>query len=109
MAPADAQWISCGDYFQAIPFFTGRRVAVVAGTGELAFGRDRLDPQEREAWFQDDLAQFLPVAQRLRREAPDRPVAALVDRWAWRDLPADQKAAFEILGRAGSAILVRLR
>jgi len=31
-APADAQWISFGNYFQAIPFLTGQRVVVVAGT-----------------------------------------------------------------------------
>ena len=26
-APADAQWISCGNYYQVIPFLTGRRTS----------------------------------------------------------------------------------
>ena len=108
-APAGAQWISCGDFYQAIPFLTGQRVVVVAGTGELAFGRDHLDAADRDRWFQEHLVQFLPTAQRLRQEDPSRPVMALVDRWAWKDLPQEQRDAFELEGRAQGCILVRLR
>jgi len=108
-APAGAQWISCGDYYQVLPFLTGERVVVVAGTGELAFGRDHLDPRTRARWFQDDLHQFLPMAQRMRAEDPSRPVAALIDRWAWRDLPEDQKAAFQVVVRTDKNLLAVLR
>jgi len=108
-APAGAQWISCGDYFQILPFLTGQRVVVVAGTGELAYGRDHLEPRERALWFQEDLMQFLPTAQRLRAEDPARPVMALVDRWAWRDLPQEQRDAFIIAARNEGCFLVRLR
>jgi 4-amino-4-deoxy-L-arabinose transferase-like glycosyltransferase len=110
LAPKDVQWISCGEYFQAIPFLTGQRVAVVAGTGELAYGRDHLGAAERDRWFQEDPLEFLPLAQRLAREDPSRPVVALVDnKWAWRDLPPEHKAAFEILARRENNLLVRLR
>ncbi len=107
--PRDAQWISCGDYYQALPFLTGRRVTIVAGTGELAYGRDHLDPAARDRWFQEDLNQFLPMAQRLRAEDPTRPVAALVDRWAWRDLPQEQKDAWIIKARTPKCLLTVLR
>ncbi|WP_306599451.1 glycosyltransferase family 39 protein [Geothrix sp. 21YS21S-2] len=108
-APAGAQWISCGDYYQVLPFLTGERVVVVAGTGELAYGRDHLDPGTRARWFQEDLDQLLPMAQRLRAEDPSRPVAALIDRWAWRDLPEDQKAAFQVTVRTDKNLLAVLR
>ncbi|BDU74018.1 glycosyltransferase family 39 protein [Mesoterricola silvestris] len=108
-APAGAQWISCGDYYQILPFLTGERVVVVAGTGELAYGRDHLDPATRGRWFQEDLDQLLPMARRLRAEDPSRPVAALIDRWAWRDLPEDQKAAFAVTARTDKNLLAVLR
>jgi 4-amino-4-deoxy-L-arabinose transferase-like glycosyltransferase len=109
LAPPDAQWISCGNYFQALPFVSGQRTVVVAGTGELAYGRDHVAPAERDRWFAEDLRQFLPVAQRLRQETPARPVFALVDRNAWKDLPGDQREAFEVLARSREAVLARLR
>ena len=109
-APADAQWISCGDYFQIIPFRTGRRVVVVAGTGELAYGKDHLPAAERDRWFQEDPAQFLPMALRLRGEDPSRPVYALVDKaWVWKDIPEADRAAFVPVAHSGNSLLVRLR
>jgi 4-amino-4-deoxy-L-arabinose transferase-like glycosyltransferase len=109
LAPQDAQWISCGNYYQAIPFVSHRRVVVVAGTGELAYGRDHLDPAERERWFQEDPDRLLPVARRLRAEDPSRPVVALVDPNTWKDLPEDQREAFEVLARDHDGVLARLR
>ena len=89
---------------------TGRRVVVVAGTGELEYGRDHLPPAERDRWFQEDPLMLLPMAQRLREEDPNRPVVALVDhKWAWRDLPAEHKAAWQVLARNENSLLVRLR
>ena len=108
-APADAQWISCGNYFQGIPFHTGQRVVVVAGTGELAFGRNRLAPAERDRWFQEDARALGPVAERLRAEAPARPVWALVSRNVWKDLSAEQQKAWEVVDRSASAWLVHLK
>jgi len=109
-APPGAQWISCGDYFQVIPFLTGQRVVVVAGTGELQYGADKLPPAERGRWFREDPLDLLAVARALRAEDPTRPVVALVDhKWAWRDLPPEHKAPWEILARNENSLLVRLR
>ena len=108
-APADAQWISCGNYFQAIPFISRQRTVVVAGTGELEFGRDRLPAGERDRWFQDEEKSLTPMARRLRTEDGQRPVWALVDRNAWRDLPQAQKDAWEVKGASPSCTLVTLR
>ena len=108
-APANAQWISCGNYFQAIPFASGQRAVVVAGTGELAYGRDHLDPVERGRWFQEDLLAFTPTALRMRAEDPGRPVWALVDRHAWRDLSEAQRAAWAVRALSPSCQLVALQ
>jgi 4-amino-4-deoxy-L-arabinose transferase-like glycosyltransferase len=108
-APAEAQWISCGNYFQGIPFYARQRVTVVAGTGELAFGRDRLAPQEREHWFQDDPRSLGTVAQGLQAATPSRPVWALVSRNAWKDLAQEQQQSWEVVDHSPSAWLVRLK
>ena len=108
-APSNAQWLSCGNYFQGIPFHAGQRVVVVAGAGELAFGRDRLVPAERERWFQEDTRALGTMAQRLRAEAPTRPVWALVARNAWKDLSVEQKQPWEVVDSTLSAWLVRLK
>lgn len=108
-APADAQWISCGNYFQGLPFASRQRAVVVAGTGELGYGRDHLDPAERDRWFQEGLDSFTGMALRLRAEAPGRPVWALVDRHDWRDLPEAQRQAWALKGGSRSCMLVALR
>jgi 4-amino-4-deoxy-L-arabinose transferase-like glycosyltransferase len=109
LAPADAQWISCGNYFQAIPYISGQRAVVVAGAGELSYGRDQLGGRERDRWFQDDERALTPVALALRAEEPVRPVWALVDPGSWKDLPAEQRDAWEVRGHSPASVLVRLR
>jgi 4-amino-4-deoxy-L-arabinose transferase-like glycosyltransferase len=108
-APPDAQWISCGNYFQGLPFYSRQRVSIVAGTGELAFGRDRLSQAERDRWFQDDARTLGTVAQALRAETPARPVWALVSRNAWKDLPPERQQLWEVMDHSPSAWLVRLK
>jgi len=108
-APGNVQWISCGNYFQAIPFISGQRTVVVAGTGELAYGRDHLPAAERDRWFQEDAAAFTPTALRLRAEDPGRPVWALVDKHAWKDLPSAQREAWSVKGASPSCLLVALQ
>jgi len=108
-APANAQWLSCGNYFQGIPFASQGRAVVVAGTGELAYGRDHLSAQERERWFQEDPKALAAMAQRMRAEAPDRPVWALVDRHTWRDFSEGERQPWMVQGRSPSCWLVSLR
>ncbi len=108
-APANAQWISCGNYFQAIPFVSGHRAVVVAGTGELGFGRDHLAAQERDRWFQEDASAFTPMGLRLRAEDPGRPVWALVDKHTWRDLGEAQRRAWAVKAVSPSCLLVALQ
>jgi 4-amino-4-deoxy-L-arabinose transferase-like glycosyltransferase len=108
-APADAQWISCGNYFQGIAFNSGQRVTVVGGTGELAFGRDHLAQAEQDRWFPEDARTLGAVAQRLRTEAPARPVWALVAPQVWKNLPPDQTQTWEVVDHSASAWLVHLK
>lgn len=108
-APEEAQWISAGYYFQSLPLQTGHRVIVVAGAGELAYGRDRLPSGEREVWFHQDLKALNPVARELRSSDPARPVWALIDPEAWRCLEPEAQGAWEVVDRTRAAYLARLR
>jgi 4-amino-4-deoxy-L-arabinose transferase-like glycosyltransferase len=108
-APGNAQWISAGYYFQTIPFQTGRRVIVIAGTGELAFGRDKLPAVERDRWFREELRDLNPMAIQLRSADPARPVWALVDSDAWPRLTPEQQGAWEVIDRTKATYLARFR
>jgi 4-amino-4-deoxy-L-arabinose transferase-like glycosyltransferase len=109
MAPREnVQWISHGNYYQALPFLTKGRVAVVGHTGELRFGKDRLAPSEQDRWFVEDRRALTETAVRLRLEDPGRPVWAISDKRAWRGLPPDSQAAWEVVGEAPNKVLLRL-
>jgi hypothetical protein len=106
----NVQWISHGEYFQALPFLTKGRVTVVGGTGELAFGRDRLDPAERGRWFIEDRMALTETALRLRRETPGLQVWAVSGKRAWAGLPPQSRAAWVVVDAQSSprAVLLRL-
>jgi 4-amino-4-deoxy-L-arabinose transferase-like glycosyltransferase len=108
-APREAQWISAGYYFQNLPMKTGRRVIVIAGTGELEYGRDALPTAERDRWFRESLDDLNPVARQLRAADPSRPVWALIDSDAWPRLSPEQRGAWEVIDRTKAAYLARLR
>lgn len=108
-APAEAQWISHGYYYQSLPLVTGRRVVVVGGTGELGYGADRLPPTERARWFVEDLGALTATARRLRAETPERPVWALSERQDWETLDPVQQEAWEVVEARRRVVLLRLR
>jgi hypothetical protein len=106
-APKDAQWISFGAYFQSLPFYAHTRAVVVAGTGELAFGRDRLPNPER--WFNEDPAALGAMADRMKRDDPSRPVLVMAKAANWEQLGADEKARWEEVARNPAAVVARRR
>ncbi len=106
-SPRNAQWISYGDYFQGLPFYARTRVVVVAGTGELAFGRDRL--QDAERWFNDDPASLGAVADRMKREDPAMPVLVMAKAIEWRQLGPEEREQWEELVRTPAALVARRR
>lgn len=107
-APAGAQWMSIGYYHQGIAFRTGTRVTVVAGAGELAFGRDRLPEAEQRRWF-PEAEDLEAAAARLRAEAPERPVWAIAARRFWERQPEARRAAWEVVASTRSHRLLRMR
>lgn len=107
-APPGAQWISYGVHFHGLPFHARQRVAVVAGTGELADGRSRAPEPERERWIPEHAADLLPLARRMRQEAPDRPVALLAKERDWDHARPEALAAFRVLRRQHGMILAVL-
>lgn len=104
-SPKNAQWITYGDYFQGLPFYARTRVVVVAGTGELAYGRDRLADADR--WFQEDPGALGAVADRLKAEDPIRPVLVMAKASNWRQLSLDEKARWEEVTRGPTAVVAR--
>ncbi|MBI1752025.1 MAG: glycosyltransferase family 39 protein [Acidobacteria bacterium] len=106
-APKDAQWISYGNYFQGLPFYARSRVVVVAGSGELAFGRDRLPDASR--WFQEDPAALGPTADRLKAEHPGQPVLVMAKASNWRRMDAAEKAQWVELARNPAAVVAQRR
>ncbi|MDE3246691.1 MAG: hypothetical protein KGN80_11430, partial [Acidobacteriota bacterium] len=108
-APASAQWISFGVYFQGLPFHSRQRCVVVAGTGELGFGKGQLSQAEQDRWFVEDPSKLGATAQRMRSEAPTRPVLVLAHRGDWNALPDVDRAAWQELGRSPGAVMARLR
>ena len=105
-APPGAQWISYGAYFQGLPFYTRTRAVVVAGTGELAFGRDKLGA-EAPRWFDEDPAALGAVADRMKAEDPARPVLVLAKAANWRKLDAAERARWEEIARNPAAVVAR--
>ena len=106
-APADAQWISYGSYHQGIDFYARTRCVVVAGTGELAYGRDHLGA-EAGRWFDEDPAALGTVADRMKA-ADSRPVVVLATRGAWKRLTPAELAGWEELRRSPAGVLARRR
>ena len=106
-APSNAQWISFGTYFQGLPFYAQSRAVVVDGTGELAFGRDRLPEAGR--WFQEDPAALGAVADRLGTENPSKPVLVLAKASSWKRLSAQDKDRWEEVARNPMAVVARRR
>lgn len=105
--PGEASWISYGTYFQGLPFYARTRVVVVAGTGELAYGRNRLSDPGR--WFNEDPASLGAMADRLKAEDPSKPVLVMAKAANWKRLSADEKAQWEELARNPAAVVARRR
>lgn len=109
LAPSNAQWISFGVYFQGLPFHSRQRCVVVAGTGELGFGKGQLPKAEQDRWFVEDPLKLGAIAQRMRSEDPSKPVMVLAHGDGWNKLPEVDRAAWQELGRSPSAVLARLK
>ena len=103
--PPEAQWISFGDYLQTLPFYARTRTVVVAGTGELSFGRDRLPDPGR--WFNEDPAELGAVADRLKAEAPGRPVLVMAKVGEWRRLSTQEQAGWTLVTRNRTTVVAQ--
>jgi 4-amino-4-deoxy-L-arabinose transferase-like glycosyltransferase len=104
-APKNAQWIMYSDYFQGLPFYAQTRAVVVASTGEMSYGRDRLPDAER--WYTEDPASLGPVAERLKAEDPSRPVLMMAKPSVWKDLRPEEKTHWEEVDRNPGAVVAR--
>jgi len=101
------QWISHGNYFQALPFLVKDRITLVGATGELYFGRDNLPPVDQQRWFVEDRQALTETGLRLRGENPDRPIWAISNRKAWQALPEESQNAWEVVDSSPKAVLLR--
>ncbi len=108
-APSNAQWISFGVYFQGLPFHSQKRCVVVAGTGELGFGKGQLPRVEQERWFEENPSKLCATGQRMRSEDPSRPVMVLAHRGEWNSLSEAERGAWNEVARSPGAVLARLK
>ena len=108
-APAGAQWISYGVYYQGLPFHSRERCVVVAGTGELAFGRGKLPAGEQARWLPDEREALVPAALRLRDGNPARPVRILMKDRDWVDLDDSARSALVKVDGRGNNVVAALR
>jgi 4-amino-4-deoxy-L-arabinose transferase-like glycosyltransferase len=106
-SPANAQWISYGTYFQGLPFYARTRTVVVAGTGELEYGSQRLPDAAR--WFNEHPAVLGAMADRMKVEDPSRPVLVMAKAASWEQLNADERARWEEVARNPAAVVARRR
>ncbi|HJV48238.1 MAG TPA: phospholipid carrier-dependent glycosyltransferase [Geothrix sp.] len=106
-APANAQWILFNDTFQGVPFYARTRAVVIASTGEMGYGRDRLPDADR--WFQEDVASLGPVAERLKAENPSRPVLVMAKPSTWKKLRPEERIHWEDVAQSPAAVVARRR
>ncbi|GLH72133.1 glycosyl transferase [Geothrix limicola] len=105
--PANAQWILYNDTFQGVPFYARTRAVVIASTGEMGYGRDRLPDAER--WFQEDMAALGPVAERMKAEGPARPVLVMTKPSTWKNLRPEERIHWVEVARSPAAVVARRR
>ena len=106
-APKDAEWISLGVYRQGLPWYTRKRCVVLDGTGELAYGRERLSTADQGAWLPEDRAELIRVASRLGENG--RPVLLVTSRGDWMALPEASRDAFDLLTATQGNVLARFK
>lgn len=109
LAPREARWISHGVYFQGLPLAARQRVVVVAGTGELAFGKGRLSEADQAKWFPEDPRALAATARALAAEVPGREVWCLSKDRAWKALPPQDQAAFQVMGQLPGVVALRFK
>jgi hypothetical protein len=80
---------------------------VVAGTGELAYGRDHLADARR--WFNEDPEALGVTADRLKLQDPSRPVFVMAKASNWKQLGPEEKARWEELAQSPAAVVARRR
>ncbi len=84
--------VSYGDYFQGMPFYSGRRVVVVRNWGELDYGRRHAPQKEARRWFLPDDGAFVRLLQQPRAR-----VIALAETDAYERLRAKTKGVPGVL------------
>jgi 4-amino-4-deoxy-L-arabinose transferase-like glycosyltransferase len=106
-APANVRWISYGNYFQGLPFYAHTRAVVVAGTSELAYGRDRLPDAWR--WFSEEPGSLGAVADRMKAEDPSQPIWLMAKVGDWNQVDASEKDRWEKVDSSPAAVVMRRR
>lgn len=85
LKPSD-HLVSYGDYFQGMPFYSGKRVVVVRNWGELDYGRRHEAAKQAKRWFLPDDQSFVRLLQQ-----PKGRVIALAETQAFERLKQKTK------------------
>lgn len=86
-SPLDTEWLSFGTYFQGITYYSQKPCRVIAGTGELRFGKDRLSPEKAALQFYEKPSQIEQALADTQRLAPGAPIRMIAKVKIWKLMP----------------------
>ena len=86
-SPLDTEWLSFGTYFQGITYYSQKPCRVIAGTGELRFGKDRLSPEKAALQFYEKPSQIEQALADTQRLAPGAPIRMIAKAKIWKLVP----------------------
>ena len=86
-SPPNTQWISFGTYFQGITYYSQKPCRVVAGTGELRFGKSQLPEDKAALQFYENPTQISQALIDTQRFYPEAPIRMIAKSKIWKLLP----------------------
>ena len=98
-SPLDTEWLSFGTYFQGITYYSQKPCRVIAGTGELRFGKDHLSPEKAALQFYEKPSQIEQALADTQRLAPGAPIRMIAKTKIWKLVPKTLQDQWIIIDR----------
>lgn len=96
-SPKETEWLSLGTYFQGITYYSQKPCRVIAGTGELRFGKNKLPINKAALQFYEDLDQLQKALEDTQRSNPGVPIRMIAKAKIWRLVPQELRERWMII------------
>ncbi|MFM8622268.1 MAG: ArnT family glycosyltransferase [Holophagaceae bacterium] len=96
-SPKETEWLSLGTYFQGITYYSQKPCRVIAGTGELRFGKNKLPTNKAALQFYEDLDQLQKALEDTQRSNPGVPIRMIAKAKIWRLVPQELRERWMII------------